>query len=317
MVTGLPRPCTPLFDAALKNAKIMMVDDDPLATALVQKCLARSGYGLLVSTNNPLEAIALMKHEEPDLVLLDVLMHNLSGFELLKAVWCDELLEATPIIMLMAKSAAEAKLCALQIGATDFLSKPVDPSELVPRVRNTLAFLQYRYRVANFDAATHLPDHQLFDTSVDAMLARRASPHEQVTLFIVAVPECHQWVQTLGQESADIPFKVIATRLERFLMREEVLWACNPIAERLLCIARLDDQHFAMAVQAMEDAPAIEASARRLLANDVRACHGRSSSGVAQRVASHLGSACGWRARHGFAPRRNARCRACRPAAPA
>ena len=49
-------------------------------------------------------------------------------------------------------------------------------------------------------------------------------------------------------------------------MREEVLWACNPIAERLLCIARLDDQHFALAVQAMEDVPAIEASARRLLA---------------------------------------------------
>ena len=49
-------------------------------------------------------------------------------------------------------------------------------------------------------------------------------------------------------------------------MREEVLWGCNTIAERLLCIARLDDQHCALAVQAMEDAPAIEASARRLLA---------------------------------------------------
>ena len=170
MVTGLPRPGTPQFDAALKNAKIMMVvDDDPLVTALVQKCLARAGYGRFVSTNNPLEAIALMKHEKPDLVLLDVLMHNLSGFELLEAVRCDELLEATPIIMLTAESTAEAKLCALQIGATDFLSKPVDPSELVPRVRNTLAFLQYRYRVANFDSAIHLPGHQLFDTSVDAV----------------------------------------------------------------------------------------------------------------------------------------------------
>ena len=214
MVTCLPRPGTPLFDAALKNAKIMMVvDDDPLVTALVQKCLARASYRRLVSTNNPLEAIALMKHEKPYLVLLDVLMHNLSGFELLKAVRCDELLEATPIIMLTAESTAEAKLCALQIGATDFLSKLVDPSELVPRVRNTLAFLQYRYRVANFDSVINLPGHQLFDTSVDAMLARRESPPEQVTLFTVAVPECHQWVQTLGQESADILFKAIATRL--------------------------------------------------------------------------------------------------------
>ena len=69
-----------------------------------------------------------------------------------------------------------------------------------------------------------------------------------------------------GQESADILANVIATRLERCLVSEEVLWACNQIAERLPCIARLDDQRFALAMQSMADAVAIEASARRLLA---------------------------------------------------
>jgi diguanylate cyclase len=263
---GLLKPGTPQFDAALKNAKIMMVDDDPLMTALVKKYLARAGYERFVATTDPREAIALMKREKPDLLLLDVLMPNLPGFELLEAVRDDALLGATPIIMLTAESTAESKLRALQLGATDFLSKPVDPSELVLRVRNTLAFLQYQYRVANFDSATSLPGHQLFDANVDAMLARRNSAQELVTLFIVAVPECHQLVETLGQESADILSKVIATRLERFLVSEEVLWASNLIAERLPCIARLDEQRFALAIQAMDDAPAIEASARRLLA---------------------------------------------------
>ena len=263
---GLLKPGAPQFDAALKNAKIMMVDDDPLMTALVQKYLAVAGYERFVFTNDPREAIALMTHEKPDLLLLDVLMPNLPGFELLEAVRSDALLGATPIIILTAETTPESKASALQLGATDFLSKPVDPSELVLRVRNTLAYLQYQYRVAHFDAATSLPGHQLFDANVDAMLARRNSANELVTLFIVAVPECHQLVETLGQESADILSKVIATRLERFLVSEEVLWASNVIAERLPCIARLDEQRFALAVQAMEDAPAIEASARRLLA---------------------------------------------------
>ena len=263
---GLLKPGTPQFDAALKNAKVMMVDDDPLMTALVQKYLARAGYQRFVFTNDSREAIAMMTLEKPDLLLLDVLMPHLPGFKLLEAVRDDSLLGATPIIMLTAESTAESKLRALELGATDFLSKPVDPSELVLRVRNTLAFLQYQYRVANFDSATNLPGHQLFDANVDAMLARRNSPNELVTLFIVSVPECHQLVDTLGQESADILSKVIATRLERFLVSEEVLWASNLIAERLPCIARLDEQRFALAIQAMEDAPAIEASARRLLA---------------------------------------------------
>ena len=263
---GALRPGSPQFDAALKNAKVMMVDDDPLMTGLVQKYLAKAGYERFVSTNDPREAIALMTQEKPDLLLLDVMMPHLPGFELLEAVRHDELLAATPIIMLTAETTAEAKLNALQMGATDFLSKPVDPSELVLRVRNTLAFLQYQYRAANFDSATSLPGHQLFDASVDAMLARRNSAHELVTLFIVSVPECQQLVETLGQESADILSKVVATRLERFLVSEEVLWASNLIAERLPCIARLDEQRFALAIQAMEDAPAIEASARRLLA---------------------------------------------------
>ena len=252
--------------AVLKNAKVMMVDDDPLMTGLVQKYLARAGYERFVCTNDPREAMALLGQEKPDLLLLDVLMPHLPGFDLLAALRSDPLLGNTPVIVLTAESTAEAKLRALQLGATDFLSKPVDPSELALRVRNTLAFLQYQYRVANFDLATALPGHQLFDASVDAMLARRNSADELVTLFVVSVPECQQLVETLGQESADILSKVVATRLERFMVSEEVLWASNLIAERLPCIARLDSQRFALALQGMDDALAIEASARRLLA---------------------------------------------------
>ena len=252
--------------AALKSAKVMMVDDDPLMTGLVKKYLLNAGYTHFMATNDPREAIALMTQEKPDLLLLDVMMPHLPGFDLLATVRADPVLRLTPVIVLTAETSAASKKRALELGATDFLAKPVDPSELVLRVRNTLAYLQYQYRLTNFDMATSLPGHRLFDGNVDALLARRNSAADLVTLFVVTVPECQQLAESLGQESADTLSQVIATRLERFLVSEEVLWASTMISERLPCIARLDSQRFAMALEGMNDAEAIEAAARRLLA---------------------------------------------------
>ena len=250
----------------LQNAKVMMVDDDPLMTGLVKKYLVNAGYVNFVSTNDPREALALLAQEKPDLLLLDVMMPHLPGFELLTALRSDPAMGMTPVIVLTADGTSDTKRRALQLGATDFLSKPVDPSELVLRVRNTLAYLQYQYRLKNYDLATALPGYQLFDSSVDALLARRKSVNELVTVFIVTVPECQQISETAGQQAADDLARIVATRLERFLVSEEVLWASTVISERLPCIARLDSQRFALAIEGMEDAVAIEASVRRLLA---------------------------------------------------
>ncbi len=252
--------------AALKDAKVMMIDDDPLMTALVKKYLGNAGYKNFVATNDPREGLAMLARETPDLLLLDVLMPHLPGFDLLASLRADAALRLTPVIVLTAETSAESKRRALDLGATDFLAKPVDPSELVLRVRNTLAYLQYQHRLANFDTVTALPGHALFDRSVDAMIQRRASADQLVTLFVATVPECQQLTESLGQQAADSLAQVIAVRLERFLVSEEVLWAASAIAERLPCIARLDSQRFAVALEGMNDSFAIEASVRRLLA---------------------------------------------------
>ena len=263
---ALLEPGTGASHAALTNAKVMMIDDDPLMTGLVKKYLAGAGYSNFIATNDPREAMALMAQEKPDLLLLDVMMPHLPGFDLLATLRADAMLRLTPVIVLTAETSAASKKRSLELGANDFLSKPVDPSELVLRVRNTLAYLQYQYRLTNFDIATSLPGHRLFDGNVDALLVRRHSAADLVTLFVVTVPECQQLAESLGQESADTLAKVMATRLERFLVSEEVLWASTVISERLPCIARLDSQRFALALEGMNDAEAIEAAARRLLA---------------------------------------------------
>jgi DNA-binding response OmpR family regulator len=75
--------------------------------------------------------------------LLDVIMPGLSGFEILELMESHHILKDVPTIILTASTEPQTKLRALRLGATEFLTKPVDPSELVLRVRNTLAAKAY------------------------------------------------------------------------------------------------------------------------------------------------------------------------------
>jgi len=118
--------------------KILIVDDESVNVKVTRKYLEADGYKNFITTTDSREAIDLIANEKPDLVLLDIVMPNITGLDILKAVRQDHQLESIPVVILTASTDRETKLSALQLGATDFLAKPVDPSELIPRVRNML-----------------------------------------------------------------------------------------------------------------------------------------------------------------------------------
>ena len=142
-----PEPVAPVraSDGAkrLQDALIMMVDDEPLTIEVTQVQLEEAGYTRFVSTSDPCEAMALMSAERPDLLLLDVRMPGMSGFELLVRMEAASILRDVPTIVLTSSTDAATKRQALKLGATEFLTKPVDPSELALRVKNTLAAKAY------------------------------------------------------------------------------------------------------------------------------------------------------------------------------
>src|SRR5689334_19105775 len=139
---------------ALRNSTVMMVDDDPLMIEVVQTFLEEAGYTQFVTTSKPVEAFGLIAQHQPDILLLDLMMPEVTGFQILQALREHEHLRYTPVIILTAESDPDARLQALELGATDFLTKPVDPSELRLRLRNALAFKAYHDRLADFDALT-------------------------------------------------------------------------------------------------------------------------------------------------------------------
>ncbi len=249
----------------LLDAKVMMVDDEPLMTDLIQAHLEDEGYVNFVVCNDPRQALGLLHREDPGVLLLDLMMPQMSGFEVLEAIRADRQLRYTPVIVLTAATGADSKLRALQLGATDFLSKPVDSSELVLRVRNTLAFYQYHKRLVNFDPVTGLPTQDLFERALDEVLARRELVGGVVALFSITVPECRTLREGIDRASADALVKVLARRLDLFASAENRGSSLATSSERAPRVARLGTDQFAVLLEGLADALAVEAAAKRLM----------------------------------------------------
>jgi DNA-binding response OmpR family regulator len=114
--------------------KILVVDDEKRLVALVKAYLEQEGYGVVTASNGR-EALHLTRQEKPDLILLDIMMPEMDGFEFIRA----HRREAdTPIILLTARVEEEDHVIGLELGADDYVTKPFRPRELVARVRAVL-----------------------------------------------------------------------------------------------------------------------------------------------------------------------------------
>jgi DNA-binding response OmpR family regulator len=115
-------------------AKILVVDDEKRLVALVEAYLTQEGYGVVTASNGQ-EALHLARQEKPDLILLDIMMPEMDGFEFIQA----HRREAdTAIILLTARVEEEDHVIGLELGADDYVTKPFRPRELVARVRAVL-----------------------------------------------------------------------------------------------------------------------------------------------------------------------------------
>jgi putative two-component system response regulator len=145
--SALP-PSAPVFETGdpkeiLRTAKIMIVDDEPINVKLVRKYLVMEGYQNFVLTTDSREVMTLVEKEQPDLLLLDVMMPHVSGLDILAAVRASEQWRHLPVIILTAASDQATRRRAIELGVSDFLGKPVDATELVPRIRNVLIVKQH------------------------------------------------------------------------------------------------------------------------------------------------------------------------------
>jgi CheY-like chemotaxis protein len=118
-------------------ASILIVDDESANRRLLRALLGPEGYVTRTAGSGE-EALASIADDPPDLILLDVMMPGLDGRQVARAIKANPANRNIPIIMVTAQSDREARLTALDAGAEEFLTKPVDRAELWLRVRNLL-----------------------------------------------------------------------------------------------------------------------------------------------------------------------------------
>jgi len=156
--------------------RILIVDDQPMNVDILQTRLAVHGYDILTATDGE-AALQLARTEQPDLMLLDVMMPKMDGIEVCQRLKSDASLPFMPIIMVTAKSDSKDVVAGLDAGADEYLTKPVDQAALVARVKSMLRIKDLHDTVQ--EQATRLEAQAVQLAEWNQMLEQRVQ--EQVT----------------------------------------------------------------------------------------------------------------------------------------
>lgn len=207
----------------LKNSTIMLVDDEPVMLDIVQALLEEVGYEHFISIVDSTKAIDVLVSKNPDILLLDLDMPEVDGFQVLQAIRTLEGFEHLPVIILTASEDPDSKLKALELGATDFLSKPVDPSELALRVRNTLSAKAYQDQLAYYDSLTGLPNRKLFLDYLDKGIKQAKRDGRSLVLLEIGLDRFQQINESLGVYLGDQILQIVAERLMGVLRDSDIV----------------------------------------------------------------------------------------------
>ena len=121
-----------------QKKKILIVDDEKQLLSLVSLHMRMSGYDVLLASDGD-EALAIAREKKPDLIILDLMLPKMDGWEVCKRLRTESKIGDIPVIMLTARSETGDKLKGFECGADDYVTKPFSPRELVVRVKRVLA----------------------------------------------------------------------------------------------------------------------------------------------------------------------------------
>ena len=214
----------------LKSNTILVVDDVPVNIQLLVTYLSAEGYNV-VSAKDGHDAMKAVKEHQPDLVLLDVMMPKMNGFEVCEAIKSDDATKFIPVILVTALNEPEDKVKGMDSGADDFLTKPFNKLELLVRVRSLLRIkhlhdeLQAKVielqrtkeelrHLSITDGLTGLYNYRHFKEHLLQELNRAQRHKLNISVVMIDIDHFKQYNDKNGHPAGDLVLKEIAYLLK-------------------------------------------------------------------------------------------------------
>lgn len=199
-------------------AKILIVDDSKLIAHVARSILTKRGHEVLWAQDGP-AGFDLAKTQVPDLILLDLVMPLMDGYEVCQRLKADATMFDIPVIMLTSKAESGDKVKGLEMGAVDYVTKPFDEGELLARVNIHLRLkelyedLQEKNRrlqeIANRDGLTGLYNHRYFQEQLVKDFARAQRYLQPLSCVLFDIDHFKQFNDTYGHQTGDIILKTM------------------------------------------------------------------------------------------------------------
>jgi diguanylate cyclase (GGDEF)-like protein len=236
----------------LEPPKILSVEDDPDQAAFIRAFLESAGYQVRTCTD-PKQFDAFLSAFQPDLVLLDVMLPGMTGYELAKYVRQNERYAALPIIFLTTQGQLEARIEAAKSGVDEHLVKPVAPALLLSCVSSRLERARFLKSLMHKDGLTNLLNHSTFMEQAQAVIAHQKRHSGFVTMIVLDIDYFRSINERHGYPGGDKVLVTLALLVRRRLRQSDIIGRIG--GDELAVIAEgLDDQEaFNLATRLLND----------------------------------------------------------------
>jgi PAS domain S-box-containing protein len=235
-------------------AKILVVDDTPANLRLLAGMLTEQGYRVRPAKSGAI-ALSSVQQDPPDLVLLDIIMPNMSGYEVCEQLKADERTRDIPVIFLSAKTDVFDKVKAFELGAVDYITKPFQSEEVVARVQTHLTIRRLQHQLleqmtrlqtladAAFEGILFLEDRQILDVNQNAVDLFGYQRAELIGRNIVELmaPESREMLLNRQCAKNTIPFEAQVLRKDGRLVPIEIQTKTIVSQGHEMCVAAMRD----------------------------------------------------------------------------
>ena len=199
---------------------VLVVDDSPTNLAILNVVL-RDVYAVVTATNGP-DALNLAASEEPDLIILDIMMPGMDGYEICDRLKANPFTKEIPVMFFTAMDQEHQEAKGLAMGAVDYLAKPVSPPIVMARVRNQLELKKQRdflRRLSAVDGLTGIANRRSFEADFDKEWRRAVRMQAPVSLFLSDVDFLRNYNDAYRYLAGDDCLKALAEAMSKTMLR--------------------------------------------------------------------------------------------------